>query len=99
MGGLAGIRTSRLTSEAPVGPRKVSGVRHTRVGGALSGGASRDRSNISGLDDSRPFTWGLAAGSLPNGSALESISANGSEFTSAPKSSASSPGQEKMDRK
>lgn len=66
LGGLGGIRASKLTSEAPVGPRKASGVRHTLVGGALSGGASLDRSNISGLDDSRPFSCGLAGGSAPN---------------------------------
>lgn len=95
LGGLEGIRASKLTSEAPVGPRKASGVRHTRVGGALSGGASRDRSNISGLADSRPFTWGLTRGSVPNGSGLESASANGSEFTFIPNSSAPTPGQQK----
>lgn len=95
LGGLEGIRASKLTNEAPVGPRKASGVRHTRVGGALSGGASRDRSNISGLDDSRPFTWGFTGGSLPNGSGLESASANGSEFTLNPNSSASASRQRK----
>lgn len=94
LGALGGIRASKLTSEAPVGPRKASGVRHTLVGGALSGGASRDRSNISGLDDSRPFSWGLAGGSAPNGSALEPISAKGSEFISARSSSSSSPGRQ-----
>lgn len=95
LGGLEGIRASKLTSDAPVGPRKASGVRHTRVGGALSGGASRDRSNISGLDDSRPFTWGFTAGSVPKGSGLESASANGSESAFTPNSSASASGQKK----
>lgn len=95
LGGLEGIRASKLTSEAPVGPRKASGVRHMRVGGALSGGASRDRSNISGLADSRPLTCGPTGGSVPNGSGLESASANGSEFTFTPNSSASTPGQTK----
>ena len=58
-GGDEEMRTSRLTSEAPVGPRKASGVRHMRRGGALSGGgARRDRSNISGLAVPRPFTCG-----------------------------------------
>lgn len=95
LGGLEGIRASKLTSEAPVGPRKASGVRHTRVGGALSGGASRDRSNISGLADSRPFTWGFAGGSVPNGSDLESTSANGSESDFTPNSSDSASGEDK----
>lgn len=89
LGGLEGIRASKFTSEAPVGPRKASGVRHIRVGGALSGGASRDRSNISGLADSRPFTWGFTGGSDPNGSGMESASANGSESAFTPNSSAS----------
>lgn len=94
LGGLAGIRASKLTSDAPVGPRKASGVRHTRVAGALSGGASRDRSNISGLVDSRPFTCVFTGGSAPNGSDLESASANGSEsVTFTPKSSASATGR------
>lgn len=90
LGGFAGIRASKLTSEAPVGPRKASGVRHTLVGGALRGGASRDRSNISGLDDSRPFSCGLAGGSAPKLSILEEISAKGSEFISVRRSSSSS---------
>lgn len=94
LGGLEGIRASKLTSEAPVGPRKASGVRHTRVT-TLSGGASRDRSNISGLADSRPLTWGFTEGSVPNGSGLESASANGSESAFTPNSSASAPVNEK----
>lgn len=94
LGGLGVIRASRLTSEAPVGPRKASGVRHTRVGAALSGGASRDRSNISGLSDSRPFTWGSTGGSAPNPSGLESAVENGSESGFTPKSSASASGRE-----
>lgn len=89
LGGLAGIRASRLTSEAPVGPRKASGVRHKRIGGALSGGASRDRSNISGLAESLPFNCGLTGGSLPNGSDSESTAANGSGSVLDPNSSAS----------
>ena len=94
LGGLEGIRASKLTSEAPVGPRKASGVRHTRVCGALSGGASRDRSNISGLADSRPLTWGFTGGSVPNGSGLESAPANGSESVVPPNSSESVSGRE-----
>lgn len=97
LGGLEGIRVSKFTSEAPVGPRKASGVRHTRVDGALSGGASRDRSNISGLADSRPFTWGFTEVSVPNRSALESVSANGSESDFTPNSSASV--REKLNKK
>lgn len=92
LGGLRGIRVSKLTSEAPVGPRKASGVRHTWVGGALSGGASRDRSNISGLADSRPFTWGFTGGSVPNGSVLESSPENRSDSGFTPINSASAPG-------
>lgn len=99
LGGLEGIRASKLTSEAPVDPKKASGVRHTRVVGALSGGASRDRSNISGLAVSRPFTWGLAGGSAPNKSGLQFSSANGSEFTITPNSSASTPRQQKRYKK
>ena len=90
-----GIRASKLTSEAPVGPRKVSGVRHTRVGGALSGAASRDRSNISGLSDSRPFTRGFTGGSAPNTSVLECVAENGSESGFTPNSSSSASGREK----
>lgn len=89
LGGLGGIRVSKFTSEAPVGPRKASGVRHTRVAGALSGGASRDRSNISGLDDSRPFTRGLPGGSGPNGSCLGSRPENRSDSGFVPNNSAS----------
>ena len=95
VGGLGGIRASRLTSDAPVGPRKASGVRHMRVDGPLSGGASRDRSNISGLDDSRPFTWGFTGGSDPNGSVLESTSENGSDSALTPNSSSSVLGNER----
>lgn len=91
LGGLEGIRTSKFTNEAPVGPRKASGVRHTRLGGALRGGARRDRSNISGLADSRPFTWGFTSGSVPD---LESSSANGSGFTFTLHSSTSAKKQE-----
>lgn len=93
--GLDGIRASKLTNEAPVGPRKASGVRHMREGGALSGGASRDRSNISGLDDSLPFTRGFTSASVPNGSGLEAVPANGSESAFTPNNSASSAGTEK----
>lgn len=95
VGGLGGIRVSKFTSEAPVGPRKASGVRHTRVAGALSGGASRDRSNISGLAESRPFTWGFTGGSVPNGSCLESRPENGSDSGFVPNNSASSQGRKK----
>lgn len=97
LGGLGGIRASRLTSDAPVGPRKASGVRHMRVGGALSGGASRDRSNISGLADSRPFTWGFTRGSDPNGSVLESAPENGSDSALTPNSSSSASGKRKKE--
>lgn len=94
--GLGGIRASRLTSDAPVGPRKASGVRHKRVGGALRGGASRDRSNISGLADSLPFNCGFTGGSVPNGSDSESTPANGSVSVFAPNSSASASGKENV---
>lgn len=93
VGGFEGIRASKLTSEAPVGPRKASGVRHRRAGGAPTGGASRDSSDISGLD-SRPFIWGLSRGSSPNGSAMEFADVNGSEVTFAPNSSASTEEEE-----
>lgn len=93
--GLEGMRASKLTSEAPVAPRKASGVRHIRGVGALSGGASRDRSNISGLADSRPFTRGFTGVSAPNGFGLES--ANGSVSAITPNSSASASGIEKKD--
>lgn len=88
LGGFEGIRASKLTSEAAVGPRKASGVRHRCACGAPTGGASRDRSDISGLD-SRPLIWGLSRGSSPNGSGIELTIVNGSEFTLAPNSSGS----------
>lgn len=88
VGGLEGIRASKLTSEAPVGPRKASGVRHRRADGALRGGASLERSDISGLD-SCPFIWGLSSGSSPNGSGIEFAAVNGSAFTFVLKSSVS----------
>lgn len=87
VGGFGGMSVSRLTSEAPVGPRKASGVLHKRAAGALRGGASRDKLNISGLDVSLPFIWGLAVGSVPNGSS--SPPANGSETDLTLNSSAS----------
>lgn len=93
MGGFEGIRASKLTSEAPVGPRKASGVRHRRAGGAPTGGASRDRLDISGLD-SRPFIWSISRGSSPNGSGIEFAAVNGSEFTFAPNSSVSTEEEE-----
>lgn len=95
VGGLEGIRASKLTSEAPVGPRKASGVRHRRAFGAQTGGASRDRSDISGLD-SCPFIWGLSRGSSPNGSGVEFVDVNGSTFTFVPKSSVSTEEEEKQ---
>ena len=94
LAGLEGISASKLTSDAPVGPRKASGVRHNREAGALRGGASRDRSKISGLADSRPFTRGFTGGSLPNGSGLKSAPENGSESAFTPNSSSSAPGTE-----
>lgn len=94
VGGFEGIRASKLTSEAPVGPRNASGVRHRRAGGAPIGGASRDRSDISGLD-SRPLIWGLGRGSSPKGCGIELTMVNGSEFTFAPNSSGSSEEGEK----
>lgn len=78
---------SRLTNEAPVGPRKASGVRQTREAGALRGGASRDRSNISGLAESLPLIWGLGGDSVSNGS--DSLPGKGSESGLTPNSSAS----------
>lgn len=89
VGGFEEIRASKLTREAPVGPRNASGVRHRRAGGAPTGGASRDRSDISGLD-SRPLIWGLGRGSSPKGCGIELTMVNGSEFTFAPNSSGSS---------
>lgn len=95
VGGLEGIRASKLTSEAPVGPRKASGVRHRRADGAPRGGASRERSDISGLDSS-PFIWGLSSGSSPNGSGIEFAAVNGSAFTFVLKSSVSTGEEEKQ---
>lgn len=57
VGGFAGIKLSRFTKEAPVGPRKASGVRHVRGLGAARLSPRRDRSNSSGLPSSRPFTF------------------------------------------
>lgn len=54
-GGFAGIKLSRFTSEAPVGPRKASGVRHVRGLGAARLSPRCDRSNISGLPSLCPF--------------------------------------------
>lgn len=56
-GGFAGIKLSRFTKEAPVGPRKASGVRHLRGLGAARLSPRRDRSNGSGLLSSLPFTF------------------------------------------
>lgn len=89
LGGLGGIRVSKLTSEAPVGPRKASGVRHTRAGGAPRGGANLDKWNISGLSDSRPFTRGFPGGSVLNRSDLESCPGNKWDAGLIPNSSAS----------
>lgn len=80
---------SKLTSEAPVGPRKASGVRHARAGRAPRGGANRDRSNISGLSDSRPFTRGFTGGSALNRSDPEPRPENRSDSGWTPNSSAS----------
>ena len=55
--GFTGIKASRFTSEAAVGSRKVSGVRHLRGLGAARFSPRRDRSNISGLPSARPFTF------------------------------------------
>lgn len=55
-GGLLGISASRFTREAAVGPRKVSGVRHSLEVTASRGGARPERSKVSGLSLSLPFT-------------------------------------------
>lgn len=55
--GFAGIKLSRFTREAPVGPRKASGVRHLRGLGAARLSPRHVRSNGSGLLSSRPFTF------------------------------------------
>lgn len=81
LGGFEGMRVSRLTSEAPVGPRKASGVLHKRVEGVLRRGASRDKLNISGLAVSLPLTRGLAGGSVPNGSTSPPANGSGVAFT------------------
>lgn len=87
VGGFEGMRVSRLTSEAAVGPRKASGVLHKRVAGVLRGAANRDKLNISGLAVSLPFIKGLTEGCVPNGS--NSPPANGSERGLTVNSSAS----------
>lgn len=43
-GGFAGIKLSKFTKEAAVGPRKDSGVRHERGLGAARLSPRRDRS-------------------------------------------------------
>ncbi|KAF3846268.1 hypothetical protein F7725_003346 [Dissostichus mawsoni] len=58
-GGFTGIKASRFTKEAAVGPRKASGVLHERGLGAAKLSPRRDRSKSSGLPSPRPFkfTW------------------------------------------
>lgn len=85
---------SKLTNEAPVGPRKASGVPQTRAGGALRGAANRDRWNISGLSDSLPFTTGFTSGSVLNRSSFRSGSENRSDSGLIPNSSASAKQEE-----
>lgn len=80
---------SKLTNEAPVGPRKASGVPQTRAGGALRGGANWDRSNISGLSNPLPFTRDFTSGSVLNGSNFGSWSENKSDSGLIPNSPAS----------
>lgn len=79
-----------------MGPRKASGVRQTRTGGALRGGAKRERSNISGLADLRPFTWCFIGGSALNGSESESCSGNSSDSVFTANISASGKGIQTM---